>query len=807
MVARHSLLRFLPLSLLFAPALILAEPATGNTAIPPEPPRPNLRGLSPEQQRQVTKAHRAAKHEWQKALPPSEKAKLDAQETDEIQTVALRASVFNDQNAEETLNALTLSMPWQESAIRAGLSPEEIEQLARDKVLIEDRQVTQSFSPYIDPERAVFVTTDSLLNGFHVLLSASICELERHRAKQLCRHLEGLIPRVADRASSLETEIQGLEAEKTVRHAGLVIGPAIVLLRGSLDTIDPRDHPEILHQVELIRRAETQETPAWLEATASRTETIDYRQFRPVDFYASDEKLADYFRAVRWLQTIPFRPTIDHELLAAALLDERRSAAFCEGLAEHVGTTDIDSFEPIGAMRYFLPDPITARTKNPPFIIKVPAQEYFESVRLGLRNSSYGPLSFCFRDNNTAGKNTSDLLHFVASYFLPSPSARTGDQPGADSPPDGLTIAAAHNSAFARARLPQPAPNLEQLINLPQLEIKGTSFGFRVEYFNILWAAAAQPDNAAPEFMKREAWAAKNCLTVLAGWAQGQHRPTPQHHDSGACDCDTYTMPGFVEPNAMFYSRLADFAAGTGEYFARHGTFVPLPDDEIRELRTAIEKLQSLGPLEAAFYAEMSRDARKRIDEFFDIRSTFGDVIPPLPKEATFEVKRLAVIAALQDRAEQLEKGTIPPRPSPEKLQERWFRLVRLAGKLAEVSHAQLRGDFVDQAVVQRYGHTLGFIMGYDDSSWMIPRDDSPRWAEVHRQPAADRGFAVGIGRPRLIHVLYPYEGREVLCTGSVMSYYEYWERDRLTDEQWKAKLDSPAAPPPPDWLAPYLAK
>ena len=33
------------------------------------------------------------------------------------------------------------------------------------------------------------------------------------------------------------------------------------------------------------------------------------------------------------------------------------------------------------------------------------------------------------------------------------------------------------------------------------------------------------------------------------------------------------------------------------------------------------------------------------------------------------------------------------------------------------------------------------------------------------------------------------------------------WERDRLTDDEWKAKLDSPAAPPPPDWLAPFVAK
>jgi hypothetical protein len=800
MVARPSLLRLFPLSLLFAPSLLLAEPAADASPIPPEPPRPGLRGLSPEQQRQATKVYRAAKREWEKALPPQEKAKHEAQQAEEDKELALRFSLFPNQEQDEKLIAQTLARPWRDSAAHAGLSPAEIEQLARDKILIEDRQVAQSFSPYIDPERAVFVTTDSLLNGFNVLLSASICELERHRAKQLRQHLEGLLPRVADQAESLENEIQGLEASKAVRHAGLVIGPAIVLLHGSLATIDPRDHPEILHQVELIRRAEAQETPAWLEVTASRNDTIDYSQFRPVGFYASDENLADYFRALRWLQTVPFRPTLDHEFLAAALLDKCRDSAFCDELTESVGTTMIDTFDPIATMPYSLPTP---------FITQMTVQEFYEEARDKLRQHQGGPLFFQRQaEGQSVAQDTDDPFQLATSRFLP-PSAVFGKaQQATDAPPpDGLTIAAAHNSAFARTRLPQPAPALEQLISLPEVFVPNASLEFSVEHSNILWALSAQPDQDAPAFMKGEAWAAKSCLTVLAGWAQGQHRPTPQHHDSGTCDCDTYTLPGFVEPNATFYSRLADFAASTGEYFARQGTFLPLPDDEIRELRAAVEKLQALGPLEAAFHPNMSRDARKRIDQFFDIRSELREAMPPLPKEATFEVKRLAVIAALQDRADQLEKGTIPPQPSPAKLQERWFRLVRLASKLAEISHAQLRGDLADQTVIQRYGHALGFIMGYDDSSWMMPRDDAPRWTEIHRQPAADRGFAIGIGRPRLIHVLYPYEGREVLCTGSVMSYYEYWERDRLTDEEWKAKLDSPAAPPPPDWLAPILAK
>jgi hypothetical protein len=39
------------------------------------------------------------------------------------------------------------------------------------------------------------------------------------------------------------------------------------------------------------------------------------------------------------------------------------------------------------------------------------------------------------------------------------------------------------------------------------------------------------------------------------------------------------------------------------------------------------------------------------------------------------------------------------------------------------------------------------------------------------------------------------------------MTYYEYWETGHLTDEEWKAKLDSKEAPPMPSWILPLVAK
>ncbi|HLP09125.1 MAG TPA: hypothetical protein VK178_13250, partial [Opitutaceae bacterium] len=224
MVARSALPRRLLIPLLLAPALLLAEPASDTAVIPPEPPRPNLRGLSPEQQRAAKHRHGELVEAWSNALPPTERERRHAERralmrAEEKQQIEDR--MLSREARQSKLDAFLLSRAWQEAAGHLGLSRAEIERLARDKILIEDRQVTQSFSPYIDPDRPVFITTDSLLNGFHVLLEHSIGELERHRIAPLRHHLEGVIPRVRFAISQLQ--IPAAEFTAAIHHAEYVV--------------------------------------------------------------------------------------------------------------------------------------------------------------------------------------------------------------------------------------------------------------------------------------------------------------------------------------------------------------------------------------------------------------------------------------------------------------------------------------------------------------------------------------------------------------------------------------------------------
>ncbi len=96
--------------------------------------------------------------------------------------------------------------------------------------------------------------------------------------------------------------------------------------------------------------------------------------------------------------------------------------------------------------------------------------------------------------------------------------------------------------------------------------------------------------------------------------------------------------------------------------------------------------------------------------------------------------------------------------------------------------------------------------MLYGGNSWNGPRDDAARIIDVFRNSGAGGSLMVGIGRPQALYVLYPHEGREVLCLGAVLPYYEFRHPDWLDDEAWRALLGSDPCPAPPEWTKPIRA-
>ncbi|NOZ06275.1 MAG: DUF3160 domain-containing protein [Chloroflexi bacterium] len=78
--------------------------------------------------------------------------------------------------------------------------------------------------------------------------------------------------------------------------------------------------------------------------------------------------------------------------------------------------------------------------------------------------------------------------------------------------------------------------------------------------------------------------------------------------------------------------------------------------------------------------------------------------------------------------------------------------------------------------------------------------------ADVHTDTNMNRVLEEGVGDAFVIYVIVPLEGRPVLATGGVFSYYEFTQPmdNRLTDEAWQAMQSRPENPA---WTASFIMR
>lgn len=553
----------------------------------------------------------------------------------------------------------------------------------------------QSFSPYLGGP--VFITSDSLLNGFHVLLEDSFRACELSRATELARNFEQIL----ERAGKAVAANQRPELVDAWQHAQKVLGPALVLLGTSIQVFDPVVRSEVETQVARIRAAEEVSLPAWLQPATAQLPAIDYRRCRPVGFYDSDPKLADYFRAVRWLQMVSFRVDRDRELAAITIIGGSvtydQANGFFAQYAALLGTTAGHGLPEAryscqgGLIGFELarPWPEALKWKRSMFAMMLESGD-----EAGLYDFDETPPDFAERIARIQ-------FRLLPPYEFPDTKLFQRIADGGEDP-DSRVVAAMLGSALAQSSLSPAATTAIEALTKEAATARRAprGRGGRVLYHEYIEALKAQflpPPPDAPHFMSTAVWQAKSTQTALAGWAQLRHTFTLQASVSQNYFCVTDTPPGFVEPNPEFFSRMGDVV------------------DQARSLLGGVER-------------------------------------------------------------------------------ERWELLSTITRKLEALAHKQLRGQpwtASEDDFLREYGPNLAHIMGYYGNSYIAPQDDAPRCAEVHRNLVRDTGITVGVGRPRQIYVLYPWNGVEILCTGSVMTFYEAERRERSTDSEWKGWLDA----------------
>ncbi|MBN2491071.1 MAG: DUF3160 domain-containing protein [Planctomycetes bacterium] len=726
---------------------------------------------------------------------------------------------------------------WKDAARRAGLEPDEIERLEQNGVLITNRAFRQVFTPYIQSNLPVFVTSDSLLNGFCVLLEESIVRLESANVGRLRRWLRSCWARLPE-VEKEQTGERGLVFEAK-RRATLLLAVPLVLLGETPGGLSEETAALVRAEVGRIEAASEGSRPPWLGPPDPGFLAIDYSRCKPRGFYTRSEPLKRYFRAVAWLQAIPLRASRDEELLCALLLghvvcevefdlgwpyDERsrRLPRHVQALERLIGLGDDWDVYRAGCFTCPTTDGCLAEDVGKPWLTEVR-----KNIVEAARRAGHAPLindQIRFPPADDAERIDAIGFRVIAAHRTPCGIlfGRTTDPRDRGlrdrALPTGLEIAALLGSELAMAEL-NAAPRVQEILRASRDSLAGDSL--YVDYLRCLQELLHDPPAEAPACFRAAAWRSKSLNTALAGWAQMRHAFVLQAKQWVEFLGSASAPPGFVEPVPEFFGCFARLARRAREMLARTAALGSGHDQVTADLRVIANELEELDTGSTAG-ASWLLSYRKRLDgiggrHYWPALAMLW--LPGFESARNDADRRALALDKLRETIRQLEEGRPLDDPAAETAllhahaegEQLWETLEDTCRHLETLAQKQLRRDPfspADTAFLEAYGKTLARIMLYRGNSYLAPEDDAPRIADVFSQSQAASGkvLEVGVARPRALWVLYPWQERVVLCLGAVLPYCEFASETRLTDAEWKSLLDSDRRPPPPAWLAPVLS-
>ncbi len=731
------------------------------------------------------------------------------------------------------------------------------QQLARDKILMGSAEYRQSFEPYINNDLPVFITSDAVLNAFHVLFEESLARLEAANLPKL----ESLLSRMIEALPKAVGELQGVPQFKdgAVRRAEIMLKTAQRLLAHPAQGSTPEIEAIIATQVAEIEAATGMRKPAWLGPPDEGFPALDFSRYQPRGFYTGATPLQRYFRAVAWLQSVPFRVKRGEEYLAAKLIGRAGYLSqpeahwtagggepFLDAFTELLGPGDdcslanlIENARGGDSLVFSAEDTIEESQTSE---IESLQKSHFQQVNDTLRFPKDDPFAEGVPTPShqiippwNAQAPVDPEYRILSAVALPDAvMLQRTTQPQEGLPtryPDSLEVAAGMGSKWAAATLASQIPAATWAGIAPAVQwlaARKKDKSLYGEYLEVLRELVNAPEPDAPDFLRSEPWQRKSSQTLLSSWGLMRHALVLQAKTNAHWGAGTDLPPGFVEPDPEFFRRLGELTTRCLTVLADAGAFSENTQavilDELHRGLAQAEAMEKAGAaIRETWWGPDLENACRRIISVAEMPGEpeypeRGDNVTDAAwekletayhKQETIHSGKLRVILAgiIQNletsdsntRNEMLAKMHVPAGPS---MATRWRGLSEICSQAQSISHRQLRKIPLtkeEEDFIKEFGVKLARAMFYDGNSYVSPRDNAPRVVDVFS--GAEGHLHAGIGRPRAFYVLYPWQGKEVLCVGSVLPFYEFKHGpDRLTDAAWLGRLDN-SPPDPPAWL------
>jgi hypothetical protein len=134
-----------------------------------------------------------------------------------------------------------------------------------------------------------------------------------------------------------------------------------------------------------------------------------------------------------------------------------------------------------------------------------------------------------------------------------------------------------------------------------------------------------------------------------------------------------------------------------------------------------------------------------------------------------------------------------------------------LSAYLAEMARKEVAGEPLTHDELYFLQENFGQSLWYTRYMYELPQSDPPKSAaivaDVASNSAAGKALEVGTGGVDYIYVITNSPNGLQVTRGAVFSYYEFEQPidSRLTDEEWRAKVEAGELPPRPAWTGTFV--
>lgn len=577
-----------------------------------------------------------------------------------------------------------------------------------------------------------FITTDSMLHTYHLYFAHLMKTLEK---EYFYSDLEIVSRKMAEASREQYEQLKGTGWENAAKRNMAFFSVALKLLDDDAN-VDPEVEELVSEELELIDNAAGITVSPLMCWKNESDEPLmeDYSQYIVRGYYAEDEALSRYFKAMMWYGRISFRQANEEETVSALLIT--RAMEDSDALANWNRIYDVTSFfvgnsDDPGIYEYApVMDEVygnvsvkdmagddkkweefTKKLKElkPPAINSIPVYE--DEIQKD-RDAAINAFRFMGQ------RETFDADVFQMLVYSSVGADGNGEKRML---PSAMDIPAVLGSAEAEEILKEQGSfdyegygdNLEQL---KQSVTNADGDIWKSTLYNN-WLSTIRPlveekGEGYPQFMQNKAWTRKQLNTFLGSFTELKHDSVlyakQVYAEMGGGDMEESDFRGYVEPQPQVYAGLAELSRLTREGLAEY--------DMISEEDAAnLQRMQELS-------------------------------------------KKLLIISNKELKSESLTE-------------EEHDLIKSFGGQLEHFWYEALKDQSVD-----------GYLNPQEHSAAVV--------TDIATNPNGSV-LEIGTGGIDAVYVIVEVEGSPRIAVGGVYSYYEFEQplNERLTDKEWRIKL------------------